>query len=136
MKREEEVSLITERVIGAAMRVHTALGPGLLESVYESCLAFELEQQGLTVARQKPLPVVYRDVRVESGYRLDLLVENAVVVELKSVEAIERVHIAQALTYLKLSKYPVGLLINFNVASLKDGIRRVVYSPRRVEGSP
>ena len=136
MEPGENVSRITEKIIASAMRVHSALGTGLLESVYESCLAYELEDRGLRVERQMALPVVYRDVRVESGYRLDLLIEKMVVVELKSVEALERVHVAQVLTYLKLSKYPVGLLINFNVVSLKNGIRRLVYSPRHQQDAP
>ena len=136
MERSEQVNRVTERVIGAAMRVHTALGPGLLESAYEACLAYELEQQEMRVERQKALAVVYRGLGIDCGYRLDLLVENAVVVELKSIEALERVHVAQVLTYLKFSKYPVGLLINFNVVSLKDGIRRLVYAPRRQLDAP
>ena len=120
MEREDGVNRITERVIGAAMRVHTALGPGLLESAYESCLALELAEQGMAVERQQALPVVYRDLRIACGYRLDLVVEDAVIVELKSVETLERVHVAQMLTYLKLSRYPVGLLINFNVMLAKE----------------
>ena len=133
MERSEQVNRVTERVIGAAMRVHTALGPGLLESAYEACLAYELEQQGMRVERQKALPVVYRGLGIDCGYRLDLLVENAVVVELKSIEAIESVHLAQMLTYLKSSGFQVGLLINFNVTSLKNGIRRIVLSPHHGE---
>ncbi|MGH2487425.1 MAG: GxxExxY protein, partial [Ktedonobacterales bacterium] len=105
IERGEGVNRITEKIITSAMRVHTGLGPGLLESAYEACLAYELEDQGLSVEWQKSLPVVYREVRIESGYRLDLLVESMVVVELKSVETLERVHVAQTLTYLKLSKY-------------------------------
>jgi GxxExxY protein len=132
----EAVNRITQAVIGAAMRVHSALGPGLLESAYETCLAYELEKLGMTVERQKALPIMYRDVRIECGYRLDLLVEETVVVELKGVEAIERVHIAQVLTYLKLSGYPIGLLINFNVVSLKSGIRRVILTPKGAPDAP
>lgn len=127
----EGLNHLTQSVIAAALRVHTALGPGLLESTYEACLTFELEDRGIAVERQKALPVMYRDRPIECGYRLDLLVEDSVVVELKSVEAIERIHMAQLLTYLKLSHYPVGLLINFNVTSLKNGIRRMVYTPPR-----
>ena len=117
---------LTEKIIGAAIAVHSELGPGLLESTYEACLAFELVHQGLAVARQKALPVVYKDVKLDCGYRLDLLVEEKVVVELKAVANIEPVHTAQVLSYLKLSQCKVGLLINFNVKMLKNGIRRVV----------
>ena len=109
------------------MRVHSALGPGLLESVYEACLEFELTDQGLAVERQKPLPVVYRDVRIEGGYRLDLLVEREIVIEVKSIEALAPIHSAQLLTYLKLARFHVGLLINFNVEHLRSGIRRVLH---------
>jgi len=105
---------------------HAALGPGLLESVYEVCMAHELAKNGLSVARQVPLPVVYDELKLDAGFRLDLLVENRLVIELKAVEVILPVHQAQLLTYLKLSRYRLGLLINFNVPVLKDGIRRVV----------
>ena len=120
------INRVTEEVIAAAIEVHRNLGPGLLESAYEACLAFELRERGLAVEHQKPLPVVYRDVTVEVGYRLDLLVENVVVIELKSVERLERIHQAQVLSYLKLSGYKLGLLINFNVPLLKHGIKRIV----------
>lgn len=136
MEKGEDTNRITQRIIGAAMRVHSALGPGLLESAYETCLAFELEELGMMVERQKALPIVYRDVRIECGYRLDLLVEETIVVELKAVEAIERVHIAQVLTYLKLSGYSIGLIVNFNVVSLKSGIRRVVLTPKGTPDAP
>lgn len=136
MEKGEDTNRITQRIIGAAMRVHSALGPGLLESAYETCLAFELEELGMMVERQKALPIVYRDVRIECGYRLDLLVEETIVVELKDVEAIERVHIAQVLTYLKLSGYSIGLIVNFNVVSLKSGIRRVVLTPKGTPDAP
>lgn len=122
----EELNAITETVIGAAIDVHRALGPGLLESAYEACLAYELVQRGLKIERQKELPVVYRDAKVDCGYRIDLLVEGAVVVELKAVERLERIHEAQLLSYLKLSGLRVGLLINFNVMMLKEGIKRMV----------
>ncbi len=122
----KRLNQITESIIGAAIEVHRALGPGLLESAYETCLAYELAQRGLKVEQQKPLPVVYREVKLDCGYRLDLLVEDAVVVELKSVEQLHPIHQAQLLSYLKLSGRKVGLLINFNVTLLKDGIRRVV----------
>lgn len=117
---------LTEKIIGAAIAVHSELGPGLLESTYEACLAFELLDQGLVVERQKALPVMYKGVKLDCGYRLDLLVEEKVVVELKAVAGIEPVHTAQVLSYLKLSKCKVGLLINFNVKMLKNGIRRLV----------
>jgi GxxExxY protein len=108
------------------MSVHSALGPGLLESAYEACLAFELAQAGLHVEQQKALPLTYREVKLDCGYRLDLLVERQVVVEVKAVEALAPIHSAQLLSYLRLARCPVGLLINFNVTSLKDGIRRLI----------
>ncbi|HYG73833.1 MAG TPA: GxxExxY protein [Planctomycetota bacterium] len=117
---------ITETVIGAAIEVHRSLGPGLLESTYESCLAYELSQRGLRFETQKALPVVYKEVRLDCGYRIDFLVEDLVIVELKSVEEIAPIHEAQLLSYLKLSGRKVGLLINFNVKMLKDGIKRRV----------
>jgi GxxExxY protein len=120
------INSITESIISAAIAVHRELGPGLLESAYESCLVYELLQQGLTVERQKALPVNYRGVKVDCGYRIDLLVEDAVIVELKAVESIEPIHEAQLLSYLKLSGYQIGLLINFNVRMLKQGIKRLV----------
>ena len=126
MAENERLNRITESVIGAAIEVHRALGPGLLESAYEACLAFELVERGLKVERQKPLPVVYREVRLDCGYRLDLFVEQAVIVEVKAVDRLAPIHQAQLLSYLKLSGCKVGLLINFNVKVLKDGIRRVV----------
>lgn len=122
----ESLNRITERVIGAAMRVHQALGPGLLESAYEACLAFELADGGMTVVQQQPLPVVYRNVRLNCGYRLDLIVEDRVIVEVKSVSRLEPIHEAQLLSYLRLSSRRVGLLINFNVKVLKNGVRRLV----------
>ena len=121
-----ELNRITEIIIGAAMAVHRELGPGLLESAYEACLAYELPERGLSVERQKALPVRYRGVNVDCGYRIDLLVEGKVIVELKAVERLEAIHKAQLLSYLKLSGCKVGLLINFNVKILKDGIRRLV----------
>lgn len=121
-----ELNKITEIIIGAAMAVHRELGPGLLESAYEACLAYELVQRELGVETQKALPVRYRGVNVDCGYRIDLLVEGKVVVELKAVERLEAIHRAQLLSYLKLSGCKVGLLINFNVKVLKDGIRRLV----------
>jgi len=108
------------------MAVHRELGPGLLESTYEACLAYELANRGLAVERQKELPVKYRGVKLDCGYRIDLLVEKKVIVELKAIERLEPIHIAQVLSYLKLSGCNVGLLINFNVKVLKDGIRRLI----------
>ena len=116
---------LTEEVIGAAIEVHRTLGPGLLESVYEDCLAFELGQRGVTVERQRDIAVNYKGHRLAASLRLDLLVEGAVVVEVKSVESLSPVHQAQLLTYLRLSKTRIGLLINFNVPVLKDGIKRM-----------
>ncbi|MEQ9236477.1 GxxExxY protein [Coleofasciculus sp. E2-BRE-01] len=120
---ENEVS---GKVIGLAMKVHTALGPGLLESAYEACLRYKLNKAGLNFEPQKPLPLVYEEIRLECGYRVDLLVENKVMVELKAVDALHPIHTAQLLTYLKLSHHKLGLLINFNVIHLKDDIKRVV----------
>ena len=116
---------ITEIIIGCAMKVHKKFGPGLLESAYEECTAYEISKSGLLVERQKPLPLVYEEVKMECGYRLDLMVEKKVVVEIKSVEAINDVHLAQLLTYLKITDCKVGLLLNFNVLLLKNGIKRV-----------
>ena len=118
---------LTHEIIGAAMEVHRALGPGLLESAYEECLAAELKAQGIPFERQKPLPIVYKDVKLEAGYRADLIVDTRVVVELKCIEAIAPIHEAVMLTYLRLSGCRVGLLINFFTAVLKDGIRRFVW---------
>ena len=123
-----ELNQLTEKIIGAAIEVHRNLGPGLLESTYETCLVYELGQLGLLVERQKTLPVVYKDVKLEQGYRIDLLVEGVVIVELKVVEEINSVHEAQVLSYLKLSGCPAGLLFNFNVKLLKQGIRRFVMN--------
>ncbi len=117
---------ITDTIIGSAIAVHRELGPGLLESAYEACLAFELADRGLSVERQKGLPVIYRDVKLDCGYRIDLLVEEKVIVELKAVERVEPIHTAQLLSYLKLSGCKLGLLINFNVKVLKNGIRRLI----------
>ncbi len=117
---------ISEKIIGCAIQVHRELGPGLLESSYETALEYELVQIGLFVERQKPLPLIYKDVRLDCGYRVDLLVEKKVVVELKVVEALNDLFLAQTLTYLKLTNCKLGLLMNFNVLLMKDGIRRVV----------
>lgn len=121
------VNELTEQIIGAAIEVHRALGPGLLESTYEACLAHELAERKLYAERQRALPVTYKGVNVDSGYRIDLLVEREVIVELKAVSHIEPIHEAQLLSYLKLSGRHVGLLINFNVKRLSTGIRRLVY---------
>jgi GxxExxY protein len=119
-----DLNNITERIIGAAIEVHKVLGPGLMESAYEECLCREFALRGIGVERQLPLPVEYKGVRLDCGYRLDLLVEQSVVVEIKSLSSIEPIHEAQLLTYLKLGGWKLGLLVNFNVSALKDGIRR------------
>ena len=121
----QELDGIVGRIIGAAIVVHRQLGPGLLESTYEACLAYELTEIGLSVERQKELPVVYRGIRIDCGYRIDLLVERRVVLELKAVEKMQPIHEAQLLSYLKLSSCKVGLLINFNVRLLCEGIKKV-----------
>lgn len=124
---KHNLNKITEAIIGAAIAVHKELGPGLLESAYEACLAYELAERKLKVERQKGLPVTYHRVQLDCGYRIDLLVEELVVVELKTVERLEPIHEAQLLSYLRLSGCKVGLLINFNVKVLKNGIRRFVH---------
>jgi GxxExxY protein len=126
---------LTHDIIGAAIEVHRLLGPGLLESAYEECLSRELVLRNLRVDRQVSVPVIYKDVKLECGYRLDLLVERQVVVELKSIESFAPVHEAIMLTYLRLSGYGLGLLINFNVSVLKDGIRRFVFEPKSADKS-
>ncbi|HEX8843319.1 MAG TPA: GxxExxY protein [Pyrinomonadaceae bacterium] len=117
---------MTERIIGAAIEVHRALGPGLLESAYEECLCYELSLDKLNVRRQVPLPVVYKGIKLDCGYRIDLIVEEKVIVELKTVEKLLPIHQAQLLTYLKLGEFKTGLLLNFSSAVLKDGIKRIV----------
>ncbi len=119
-----ELNKITEKIIGCAIEVHKLLGPGLLESAYEECLTYELTKVGLKAERQKPVPVIYKEIHLECGYRIDILVEDMVIIELKTVENFCPVHEAQILTYLKFSKKRIGLLINFNVTLLKNGIRR------------
>lgn len=121
-----EINKITHEILDSAYKVHAALGPGLLESAYRACLVYELRKKGLKVEEEKPLPLIYEEVRLECGYRIDIMVEDKVVVELKTVEAFTDVHTAQVLTYIKLSHSKVGLLINFYVKSLKDGIKRVI----------
>lgn len=127
MSEQYELNRITDIIIGAAIEVHRTLGPGLLESAYESCLVYEIiDRHGLKVEQQRPLQVIYRGVSLDCGYRLDLFVSDPVIVELKSVDKLLPIHEAQMLSYLKLSGSRVGLLINFNVKVLKDGIKRVV----------
>ena len=117
---------LSNKVIGCALNVHRELGPGLLESTYEQCLCYELSKAGIQFERQKELPVRYQEVQIDCGYRIDLLVEGALIIELKSVDKLERIHEAQLLTYMKLSNIEIGLLINFNSVLLRDGIRRMV----------
>lgn len=119
---------LTNQIIGAAIEVHRTLGPGLLESAYQTCLAHEMALRGIGFRQQQPLPVVYKDVKLARGYCLDFVVERTVVLELKAVEALHPIHDAQMITYLKLSGYTLGLLINFNSRILKDGIRRIVLN--------
>jgi GxxExxY protein len=120
---ENELSKI---VFDAGMKVHKTLGPGLLESAYEECLYYELQKHGLSVEKQKALPLIYEDVKLDAGYRIDLLIEKKLVIEIKSVEALNDLHLAQILTYLKLSDCKLGLLMNFNTVLFKNGVRRVV----------
>ena len=121
-----EINELTSKILKCAFKVHSALGPGLLESEYEDCLCHELKQNGILVEKQKSLPLMYSTIKVETGFRIDLLVEKSVVVEIKAVTELNDIHLAQVLTYLKLSNCKMGLLINFNVTSLKFGIRRVI----------
>jgi GxxExxY protein len=121
-----EVEMVGEKILDAAFKVHTALGPGLLESVYEACLAFEIRKSGLKVETQVALPVTYEGVHIDAGLRMDMLVENCVIVELKSVDTMNPVYEAQLLTYLKLTKIRLGYLINFNVPHLRDGFKRMI----------
>jgi GxxExxY protein len=117
---------IANKVIGVAIDVHRGLGPGLLESAYKECLFYSISKSGLQVIKEKPMPLVYETVKLDCGYRIDLLVENKLIIEVKSVEALHDIHLAQTLTYLKLGNYKLGLLINSNVVLLKEGIKRVV----------
>lgn len=117
---------ISEKIIGCSIEVHKSLGPGLLESAYLECLYYELQKAGLKVEKQKPLPLIYKEVKLDAGYRLDLIVENKVVVEIKSIDCLNDIHVAQVLTYLKLSGCKLGLLVNFNVLRLTDGLKRLV----------
>jgi len=117
---------ISNKVIGVAIEVHKALGPGLLENTYKECLFYKLNKSGLFVEKEKAIPLIFEEVKLECGYRVDLLIENKFVIEIKSVESLNTIHLAQTLTYLKLGNYKLGLLINFNEVLLKDGIRRVI----------
>ncbi|HUT69104.1 MAG TPA: GxxExxY protein [Desulfatiglandales bacterium] len=121
-----DINELSSKIIGAAIEVHKKLGPGLLESVYEECICYELSLRGISFERQKPLPVVYKGKKLDCGYRLDIVVENAIILELKSCEKIEPIHRAQLLTYLKLSDLNLGLLLNFNTPVMRDGIVRIV----------
>jgi len=121
-----DINKLSSKIIGAAIEVHKNLGPGLLESAYEECLCFEMSLGGLSLERQKPLPVVYKGIKLDCGYRLDTVVENAIIIELKACEKIEPIHRAQLLTYLKLSGLNLGLLLNFNTPVMRDGIVRIV----------
>jgi GxxExxY protein len=122
-----DLEAIFKKILDCCFRIHSDLGPGLLESVYVECLNFELERAGLNVQKQKPLPLVHNEVKLDAGFRIDLLVEDKVVIEVKSVEALADIHLAQTLTYLRLSKCKIGLLVNFNVTHLKNGIKRVIH---------
>lgn len=133
-----DLNRITECIIGAAIAVHRELGPGLLESSYEACMTLELSRTGLPFERQKMIPLLYRGYSLDAAYRVDFLVSNAVIVELKSIERIDAIHVAQVLTYLRLSGCPIGLLINFNEVSVRNSIRRIVlnYSGPRPQRPP
>ncbi len=126
MRTRAELDAISSAIIGAAIEVHRELGAGLLETAYEACLQYELEQRGFTVRRQLELPVVYKSVRIDAGFRIDLLVNDCVIIELKAVEKLERINEAQTQTYLKLTGLHLGLLMNFNVIRLTDGLQRIV----------
>ena len=121
-----KLDAITCKIIGLAIEVHKQLGPGLLESAYQECLFYEIVNSGLIVEKQKVLPIIYKDIKLDHGYRIDLLIENTIVIELKTVEAFTDVHFAQILTYLKLGNYPLGLLINFDSKILKNNIKRFI----------
>lgn len=121
-----EFDLVSKEIIGCAIEVHRRLGPGLLESAYEECLVYELLSRGLQLEHQKPVPIIYKEIKLDCGYRLDLLVEKCVIVELKSIDSFSPVHEAQILTYIKFSNMKTGLLINFNVTVLKNGLKRFV----------
>lgn len=122
------INILSGEVIDAAMNVHREIGPGLLESAYETCLCYELNERGVKFSRQVELPVRYKTVELDCGYRMDIVVEELIIIELKSVDMLQPIHSAQMLTYLRLSKLPLGLLINFNVPLLKDGLKRIALS--------
>jgi len=126
MRENDTLDEISHRIIGAAIEVHRNLGPGLLESAYQSCLAFELKQLGVKLEEQKPLPVIYKDMRLDCGYRLDLVVEDEIIIEVKAIEKLVPIHEAQLLSYLRLAKKRVGFLMNFHVPVLKNGLKRIV----------
>jgi len=117
---------LSNKIIGLAIEIHQSLGPGLLESAYKETLYYRLREEGFIAEKEKPMPLIYKDVKLDCGYRIDILVENKVVIEIKSVEALNEVHLAQTLTYMKLGNYKLGLLMNFNVVLLKHGIKRIV----------
>ncbi|MCF8320787.1 MAG: GxxExxY protein [Flavobacterium sp.] len=126
LKIPDELNKVSYLIIGLAIEVHRNLGPGLLESAYQECLFYEIKKEGLIVEKEKSLPIIYKDLKLEHGYRIDLLVENKLVIELKTVENFTPVHYAQILTYLKLGKYPLGLLLNYNSKILKNNIKRFI----------
>ena len=126
---DEELEAITYKVIGLAIEVHRQLGPGLLESAYQQCLYYEIKNCGLKVEKEITLPIIYKDLKIDHGYRMDLLVENKLVLELKTVEGFTAVHFAQILTYLKLGNYPLGLLLNYNSTILRNNIKRFINTP-------
>lgn len=126
---QQELDL-SHQIIGLAMKVHTKLGPGLLENAYKECLYYELRKAGLAVEKENPMPLIYEEVYLDCGYRIDLLVENKIVIEIKTVEQFHPVHLAQTLTYMKLGEYRLGLMLNFKVARLKDGLKRVILADR------
>ncbi len=126
-KHKLEINIITQKIIGASIEIHKSLGPGLLESSYKECLAYRLRKyESLFVEKEKPIPLIYEEVKLDIGYRADLVVEKIVIVEIKSVECLNDIHTSQLITYLKLGEFPIGLLINFNVVLLKHGIKRLV----------
>lgn len=122
----QDIDILTNKVLGLAFEVHTQLGAGLLESTYESCLFYELKENNINVERQKKLPIIYKGIQLDTDYRIDLLIDNQLIIELKSVETLQPVHSAQLLTYMKLSNLKYGLLLNFNVSHLKQGIKRFI----------
>ena len=119
-------NILSQKVIGLAIKVHKALGPGLLENAYKECLYYKINKAGLKVEKEKTMPLIYEDIELDCGYRIDLLIENKLVVEIKSVESLTDIHLAQILTYLRIGNYKLGLLINFNVSVLRNGIKRVI----------